>query len=270
VPQHRLADAQEVLLSEGYHQRDRSQDEPDSVHADEPYHVFVKKNSVLQVDLQWVMAHEQFAFCLDRPEIWGHRAHVSIDGQMVRGLAPEELLIVLCVHGSKHAWEQLKWIADVAELLRSHSLSWKRVFSRASEWKCRRMLLLGLALANRLMEFPLPPDILNAIAVDPDVTVLARCMPKSVLADQQHGIDEQDAVALYFSLKDDWRECWCYGLILLHHDHPMLRRLPSWFRWHRQLTLLARVVRTLRAFAIRYLPVKSLRRAFNCFRKPAQ
>jgi hypothetical protein len=141
---------------------------------------------------------------------------MSIDGQRVRGMAPEELLIVLCVHGSKHAWERLKWVADVAELLRAHRLDWQRVFSTATKWKCRRMLLLGLALADRLMKIPLPPDILSAISADHDVPVLARCMPKSVLADQDCAIDEQDAVALYFSLKDNWWERWRYWLVHLH------------------------------------------------------
>ena len=81
--------------------------------------MFAKKTSLLRVDLPWVMA-------------------------------PEELLIILCVHGSKHAWERLKWVVDVAELLRSQRLNWKRVFSTATKWKCRRMALLGLAFAMGL------------------------------------------------------------------------------------------------------------------------
>lgn len=43
VSQHRLADAQGVLCSQGYLLRDRSHDEPDAAHADEPNHVFVEK-----------------------------------------------------------------------------------------------------------------------------------------------------------------------------------------------------------------------------------
>ncbi len=262
VPQARLADAQKVLWSQGFRPLSRSRDEFQTSHFDEPYHVFVKKNSPTPVDLQWVMAHEQFAFRLDRADIWDRCVPMSINGQLVKTLAPEELLIILCVHGSKHAWERLKWVVDVAELLRSQQLNWERVFSTATKWKCRRMLLLGLALANRLMKIPLPPDILNAISADHDVSVLAQCMPKGLLTHQHEGIDEHDGPALYFSLKDSWWERWRYGLVLLHHDHPILRRLPSWFRWQKELTLLAHIVQPLRAFAVLCLPVKSLRRAF--------
>lgn len=262
VSQHRLADAQRVLCSQGYLPRDRSHDEPDAAHADEPYHVFVKKNSLLRVDLQWVMAHEQFAFRLDRPEVWGHLVPVSINGQGVRGMAPEELLLILCVHGSKHAWERLKWVADVAELLHSQRLNWKRVFSTATEWKCHRMLLLGLALANRLLEIPLPADILNAISGDHDVTVLARRMPKSLLTHQHEGIDEHDGPALYFSLKDSWWERWRYGLVLVRHGHPSIKHLPSWFRWKRQVTLLSRIGEFFRTSAV-IRAMMTLRRAIG-------
>ncbi|MEP6932906.1 MAG: nucleotidyltransferase family protein [Nitrospirota bacterium] len=81
IPQHRLAAAQRVLWSQGYRPRDQSHDERDAGHTDEPYCVFVKKNSVLRVDLQWVIVHEQFAFRLDRSEVWRHRVLVSTDGQ---------------------------------------------------------------------------------------------------------------------------------------------------------------------------------------------
>lgn len=262
VPQHRVADVKRVLWSLGYSPRDRSPDEHDAAHADEPYHVFVKKSSVLRVDLQWVMAHEQFAFHLDRREIWDHLIPVSIDGHQVRGLAPEDLLIILCVHGSKHAWERLKWVADVAELLRAHQLNWNGVFSTATRWKCRRMVLLGLELANRLMEVPLPIYILNMIAADHDVTVLARRMPKSMLTHQQDGIDEHDGPALYFSLKDSWWERWRYGMVLVRNGHPLITHLPSWFRWKRQMTLLSRIGEFFRASAA-INAVKTLRRAIG-------
>lgn len=70
VPQARLADAQKVLWSQGFRPLSRSRDEFQTCHFDEPYHVFVKKNSPTPVDLQWVMAHEQFAFRLDRADIY--------------------------------------------------------------------------------------------------------------------------------------------------------------------------------------------------------
>jgi hypothetical protein len=243
VPQHRLADAQRVLCSQGYLRRGRSHDEPDAAHADELYHVFVKKNSLVRVDLQWVMAHKQFAFRLDRPEILGRLVPVSIDGHQVKGLAPEDLLIILCVHGSKHAWERLKWVADVAELLRSRpDLDWNQIFLYASNWRCRRMLYMGLSLAYLVLDTPLPKAVRTRLEKDSDVQALSCRMPASLLANRQEGIDEEQAGALYFSLKDSWWERWLFGLLLCRAHSQLATNPPSWFRWRYSLPCLASVM----------------------------
>ncbi|MGE0133262.1 MAG: nucleotidyltransferase family protein [Blastocatellales bacterium] len=62
---------------------------------------------------------------------------------------PEDLLIYLCAHGAKHAWERLIWLADVAGLIHKHSnLDWDGVRDLAVEQRCGRVLLLGLRLAR--------------------------------------------------------------------------------------------------------------------------
>jgi Uncharacterised nucleotidyltransferase len=269
VPQHRLVAAQRVLWAQGYRPRDRSPEEADSAHADEPYHVFVKKNSLMRVDLQWVMAHDQFAFRLDRREVWDHRVSLQINGDRVESVAPEELLILLCVHGSKHAWERLKWVVDVAELVRAQKLNWKRVHSTATRWKCRRLLFMGLALARQLMDVALPPAIADKVSVDPDVSLLVQRMPKSLLAQRHGGIDEHDGPALYFSLKDTWWDRWQYGLSLCRHRHPTICNPPSWFRWRRSLALLSHTLDRLHTAANTCYPIRHVWHAVRRFCEPA-
>lgn len=261
VSQARLSDAQHVLQSYGYRPLNPSRDEFQMSHFDEPYHLYLHENSRVLVDLQWVMAHELFSFRLDRADLWDRRIPVSIGGKQISTLAPEELLIILCVHGSKHAWERLKWVVDVAELLRVQQVNWKRVFAAADMWDCHRMLLLGLRLAHRLMDTPLPPNILRAVHSDVHIPPLADRMPKSLLTHSQDGIDEHDGPALYFSLKDNWLERWRYGMTLCREDHPVMHHLPPWFKWNRSLSTLARVVRPLRAWTVKIPLAKRLRRA---------
>lgn len=258
VPKERASDAQQVLWAQGYRPRDRSHG---PMHAEEPYHVFVKKQSLLRIDLQWTMAHERFSFRLDRPEIWDHLLPVSIGGVQIRALAPEELLIVLCVHGSKHAWEQLKWVADVSELLRSHRVDWRRVFAVAKKWKCRRMLVLGLMVAYRLLDAPLPGSVVAGLAREGEVAALAGRMPKSLLTRPQEGIDDQDNAALYLSLKDSRWNRWNFGLTLLRDDHPVVHDPPAWLRAGSSLTILAGIFQPLRRCAAQSRHVKRLLRA---------
>ena len=64
-------------------------------------------------------------------------------------LAPEDSLLILCVHANKHQWSRLGWICDIAEMLRSHpDLNWPVVMEQARMLRSERMLLLGLLLAR--------------------------------------------------------------------------------------------------------------------------
>jgi Uncharacterised nucleotidyltransferase len=92
---------------------------------------------------------------------------VSLSGHSVRTFGPEDTLVFLCVHGSKDFWERLLWIADVAEFVRSHpQLDWEGVYQLADSVCARRMLHLGLALADRLLDAPLPAAILSRARAD--------------------------------------------------------------------------------------------------------
>jgi hypothetical protein len=197
----------------------------------EPYHFFQRRNGIVAVDLQWMMARRHFGFRLDRSAFWGRLKPVHLPTKSVMGLCPEDLLILLCVHGAKHAWEQLKWVCDVAELVRRRpALDWSRVLFQAGEWRCRRLVLLGLAMAHSLFDTAVPLTILQEIETDADIPVLVRKMPKQLLKNPRHGIDEDCAEALYMTLKDSWLERWKLGVALCRAEaegaHPFVALVP--------------------------------------------
>jgi hypothetical protein len=85
---------------------------------------------------------------------------VTISGHEIPTFCPEDMLSLLCVHGSKDYWERISWIADVAEFLRSHPrLNWDLVLSQAESLQAGRMLNLGLALATGMLGALLPAEI---------------------------------------------------------------------------------------------------------------
>lgn len=243
VPQAAIAESQAVLRSQGYERRAAPEGPGEANHKEGPYHVYIKKRALSRVDLQWVMAHQHFAFRLDRPEFWARRVTVSFENQTVPGLAPEDLLIVLCVHGSKHAWEHLKWVCDVAELLRSHpELDWNQIFEQASTWRCRRMLYLGLAVAHLLLDAPLPAVVRERLGADGEIMALACRMPAGLLSETREGITEEQAGALYFCVNDSWRERWRLGFLLCRAHSPMAMTPPSWCCGRLLLSCLARII----------------------------
>jgi len=51
---------------------------------------------------------------LQMEKLFERSAYVVIDGREVPVLSLEDELVLICVHGAKHFWERLMWIADVA------------------------------------------------------------------------------------------------------------------------------------------------------------
>jgi Uncharacterised nucleotidyltransferase len=93
---------------------------------------------------------------------------VSLAGGETFSFSPEDTLILLSVHGAKHFWERLMWIADISEMSQSApAIRWDEVFARAKEMGVSRILNLALYLAHWMLEAPLPDDVLEKISRDP-------------------------------------------------------------------------------------------------------
>jgi hypothetical protein len=101
----------------------------------------------------------------DDPAWWANLNRASPGEGSVRRFTVEELLLVLCLHGTRHAWDSLGWLVDVSELIRQHpELDWDWVLRRAGELQCEHRLGVGLALADGLLDVPLPASIQNFLA----------------------------------------------------------------------------------------------------------
>ena len=78
------------------------------------------------------------------------------------------------MHGSRHWWERLRWICDIAELVNSGCIAdWDRVEATATEGRCHRSVCLGLWLAGDLLGARLPPDIRKKLDGSPVIKRLA-------------------------------------------------------------------------------------------------
>lgn len=135
---------------------------------------FTREGGRLIVELHWEVATRQFASSLSAEALWGRLRTMTINKVEVKTLSSEDLLLSLCVHGSKHLWERLAWICDIAELINSHEdLDWLWVFRKAIEARHERMLLLGLRLANELLGAHLPEDVRERAFAEREVSSLA-------------------------------------------------------------------------------------------------
>ncbi|MDQ3744794.1 MAG: nucleotidyltransferase family protein [Acidobacteriota bacterium] len=129
----------------------------------------------LTVELHWDVAQRRFADVPLGESVWARAVSVRVGGGEVKTLAPEDLLVALCVHGAKHFWERLAWVCDVAELLGStQNLDWPLVLALARDSRVERMLLLGLGLASGLLGAPLPEDLSRRARADAAAARLSR------------------------------------------------------------------------------------------------
>ncbi len=110
------------------------------------------------LELQWAVVVRSLPFCFRFESLEARLRRVRLAGAEVPTIAPEELLLILCVHGTKHVWGRLGWICDVAEVLRSNQeLDWQHIFDLAKRLRCRKMLALGLFLAREMLGQTLSP-----------------------------------------------------------------------------------------------------------------
>jgi Uncharacterised nucleotidyltransferase len=92
---------------------------------------------------------------------------VILSGHEIPTFGPEDMLPLLCIHGSKDFWERISWIADISEFVQSRpQLDWDQVFRRADILRAGRMLRIGLALAANLLSAPLPDEVTARVEGD--------------------------------------------------------------------------------------------------------
>jgi hypothetical protein len=112
------------------------------------------------VELHWEVAPAHFAAVPVEESVWERATAVRLFGAEVRCPSPEDLLLALAVHGTKHLWEKLAWVCDVAALVNSRAdFDWPYVRRRAREARVERMLHLVLRLARGLAGARLPEGL---------------------------------------------------------------------------------------------------------------
>jgi hypothetical protein len=134
---------------------------------------FARDNRRLLLELHWEVAPHLFASSVQENELWQNLTTVEINGTALKTLSVDDLLFSLCVHGSRHLWERLGWICDVAELIARHELNWPALLQRAAKTDSERMFLLGLHLAQKLLGTSLPATVQQRCDSDPRLDSLA-------------------------------------------------------------------------------------------------
>jgi hypothetical protein len=255
IPEERRADAFESLSVAAYRPLQESV-EPSAYAM--PFH---REEGAVWVDLHWGFAKSWFGRSLTFEQLWRGGNLVTLGRQETRVFSLNDQLLHLCIHGAKHGptpWPKLKWIVDVGTLLRaSRPDGGRALLEHAEDVGCRRMLVLGLALAEEVLSMDLPRELHAAVRNESAVRRLAPRVTEALWSQGSASFEATDRIRFDLDTRERHRDrlayLWDRALTAGPRD---AEALPPGIRW----PLLHRPVRLVR-LAVRYgLAPRRLRR----------
>lgn len=168
---------------------------------------FSRDDGRLIVELHWRVATQLFAASVSAEDLWPNLGTVKLGNASLKTLSIEDLLFCLCVHGSRHLWERLSWVCDVAALITAcPTIDWPQIVQRAQRTDTERMLLLGLHLATQLVGASLPKEIEAQIAGDSPVLTLAAAITERLFnGTVQVPPTPREIFSYNFSVRKSWK-----------------------------------------------------------------
>jgi Uncharacterised nucleotidyltransferase len=137
-------------------------------------YLFSKPDSGLLVELHNDFTLRYFPRPLPLEDLFARQIPVRLDTHQVPAPCVEHHLMLICVHGAKHFWERLSWIADVAGLVaRQTGINWERAASTAKEMGAEHLLHTGLLLAADVLHANLPEAVSSRVREDTVAAKLA-------------------------------------------------------------------------------------------------
>lgn len=149
-PKH-LERAAKVLLDQGYHPDGKTNriNRSNWRMLDKKDIHFRTTDQLVNVELHWKLSGSHFSLPFEVNGLWARLERFCLAGVQLRTLPLDDLLIYLCLHGSRHGWERFGWICDVHELIRSHvEIEWEPLLLKARQLGCENVLGLGLCLVH--------------------------------------------------------------------------------------------------------------------------
>jgi hypothetical protein len=211
---------------------------------------FSDSHGQVRVDLHWQIIAPHLAQRFDFNELWDRRREVTLGQKSVPTFSAEDTTLVLAVHGGKHMWQRLSWLADFAESLRQE-LDWKKLRVSARQARAERMLLLGLALAEEVMEVQLPSEFEAAVRNDAVVQTNAAGVARELFEDTSRSESRGDRwftlVKLADSQWDGMRSAARFAFGSGPREWQTVRLPDSLFAFYRLLRLAA-LLRTVLSF----------------------
>ena len=134
------------------------------------------------VDVHWNITPRSFRFAPGEEALWRRAREVDFEFGKVQAIAPDDLLLYICVHAAKHGWTTLGSICDVAETVSLAAGNRSDADTRRGDHARQPADVSDRHLpAHELVGAPIPSKLLTIARDDRAVAALARRVARQTI-----------------------------------------------------------------------------------------
>ena len=197
VRQTDLPQIAKILTAQGYVSPHTRREGLATGYFQESEDAFFAADAMGAVDVHWNITPRAFRFAPTEEALWRRAHRIDLDVGTVTAIAPEDLLLYLCVHAAKHGWVTLGSICDIAETIRSRpSIALMEILEEATALGSRRMFLTGICLAHDLVDAPIPANVVEIARGDRAARALASRVASQLFSGSAQGRTDFDPWAV--------------------------------------------------------------------------
>ena len=134
---------------------------------------FMHPTKHIHIEMHWSLLDEDYPMQVNLKDFWKELQEITISGHPLHTFSNENLLIYLCIHGSKHLWERIEWVKDIDLLIRNHKIDWEKIIENVKNSDFYVMFYLGLILSRQLFHTPLSHNIQDNIYLENELSKLS-------------------------------------------------------------------------------------------------
>ena len=158
------------------------------------------------LEIQWRVLPRFYAVEFSIERFFQRTVRVDLGGSSVRTLAPEDLLLVLCVHTAKHVWSRLLWLCDIAETMRSQLIDYGSAYRTAKGLGVEKIVAVNFVLQAQLFGVPFPVQFRKSKKNDPEIEHIAGEARQVLLGSADHDVQSIDYFRLMVRLRERFRD----------------------------------------------------------------
>lgn len=225
IPQAHVHEASQLLIKSGYNRIKPSYEltpKHEKIYMGKYHHLsMINPDLAIKVEIHW----DFLAFSLSPISFemaWQNRQTVMLGENKICGVALEDTLILLLLHGGKHGWRRLFWLHDIYAVLKKFGDGeWKRLMDRINRLNIQRPAYYAFALVELFFDLQLPRFIKTLVEKDIRVDLLIQLSLEKVLPPVPLDIFPQDRIRELIG-----------SFFFLPNNHYIIRRLGRYLlKW---------------------------------------